>query len=342
MNLDILYVGTESGTCLQRANSLRHMGHRITFIDSGPPEYGTCRYQIYRAVHQIQRHPDLFRASAKIVKAVSRQPYDVLWIDKGLMIRPDALVRARGIRPGMRLVTYSPDDMMNPQNQTKRYLGHLPLHDLVVTTKSYNVQELTELGARNALFVGNAYDPELHRPMSLTPEEQTRFASEVGFIGVFEEERAASMTRAAQDGIPITVHGPGWARCRKVHPNLKVDENFLQGADYTRAVNASRINLGFLRKVNRDLQTTRSIEIPACGAFMLAERTDEHLELFEEGVEAEFFDSDDEMIEKCRFYLANEDRRLEVARAGLARCVASGYSNQSRLAAVIQKLETIG
>lgn len=338
MSLDILYVGSESGTCLQRAGGLKDLGHRITFIDSGPPETDTWQYQAYRALHQIRRYPDLYRASSKIVRAVSRKPYDLLWIDKGLMIAPGALARARKIRPDMKLVTYSPDDMMNPGNQTRRYLGHLPLHDLVVTTKSYNVQELLGLGARDVLFVGNAYDPELHRPMDLTPGDQARFGAEVGFVGAFEEERAASMARAAQAGIPITVHGPGWARSRNVHPNLKIGESFLAGADYTRAVVASRINLGFLRKVNRDLQTTRSIEIPASGAFMLAERTDEHLELFKEGVEAEFFGSDEEMIEKCRYYLANEEQRLAVARAGLARCVESGYSNQGRLETILRQL----
>jgi spore maturation protein CgeB len=103
------------------------------------------------------------------------------------------------------------------------------------------------------------------------------------------------------------------------------------GDAYARAINCFDINLAFLRKLNRDLQTTRSVEIPACGAFMLAERTDEHRALFEEGVEAEYFADDDELLAKVRRYLEAPELRHAVATAGRQRCIDSGYSNQDRM-----------
>ena len=107
------------------------------------------------------------------------------------------------------------------------------------------------------------------------------------------------------------------------------------GLEYAKVLNATKINLCFLRKLNRDVQTTRSVEIPACGAFMLAERTEEHRRLFAEGVEVDYFEGVEELERKCRWYLANDEERDDMARRARARCVDHGYSNSERLRKVL-------
>jgi spore maturation protein CgeB len=280
----------------------------------------------------------VFGANAGLIQAVRAHRPHVLWVDKGRSIRARTLRASRQARPGIRLVNYSPDDMFNPANQSRQYRRAIPEYDLHVTTKSYNVVELREAGARDVLFVDNAYDPAVHRPLALTEEERRRYGAEVAFVGQYERERAEAMVALAGAGIPVTAWSWDWDARRHHHPNLDVRARFLDGLDYARAVNGARINLGFLRKVNRDLQTTRSIEIPACAAFLLAERTDEHRRLFREGEEAEFFGSTAELIDKCRHYLAHEDARRRIAEAGRQRCLTSGYSNRERMAAVLARV----
>jgi spore maturation protein CgeB len=143
------------------------------------------------------------------------------------------------------------------------------------------------------------------------------------------------MLRLARGGIRIAVWGGEWEKFGESHANLRIRREALDGLDYAKAINGARINLAFLRKAARDLQTTRSVEIPACGAFMLAERTDEHRRLFEEGREAEFFSSFEELERKCRYYLEHEDERARIALAGLERCRRGGYSNRERLREVL-------
>jgi len=112
--------------------------------------------------------------------------------------------------------------------------------------------------------------------------------------------------------------------------------------DYCTALSAASICLGLLSKLVPETTTTRSFEIPACGAFMLAERTKEHTELFDEGREAEFFSSRDELVEKVIYYLKHTQERQRIAAAGRQRCLKSGYSYQDRLKEILKEIESIG
>jgi spore maturation protein CgeB len=162
--------------------------------------------------------------------------------------------------------------------------------------------------------------------------------SDVGFAGTFERERADQLIAIAAAGHKVTVRGAGpWHKIANSHPNLTLHREAV-GDDYVDFMRATKVNLCFLRKVNRDLQTARSVEIPASGGFMLAERTNEHLRLFEEDKEAAYFSSTGELLEKVNFYLANDAARNHIALAGRRRCEQGGYSIQRQLPTVLSQV----
>jgi spore maturation protein CgeB len=78
--------------------------------------------------------------------------------------------------------------------------------------------------------------------------------------------------------------------------------------------------------VNYNQTASRSFEIPACGTFLLAVRTPQHLAAYAEGREAEFFGDHAELVRKARYYLEHPEERRAIARRGQQRCVSSGYS----------------
>jgi hypothetical protein len=345
----ILYVGdlTDGGTSLQRCRALQDLGHQVATVNTVSPA-PTPPWQVFlsRVSNRLFRlglkgfSPlDWSQASRQIVSAARAQAFDMVWIDKGLTISAEALRDVKKARPQCLIVGYSPDDMAGRHNQSGRFLRQLPLYDFFFTTKRYNVAELQALGCRRVHFTGNAFDPHTHRPVPLSPEEKHALGGPVGFVGGWERERARALRRLADSGIPVVLWGDCW-REKTPHPRLDVRGPSPYGDRYARAVCALEINLHFLRKLNRDTETTRSIEIPACGAFMLAERTEDHLALFQEGREAEFFGSDDEMLEKVRFYLAHPAERQRIAAAGRERCLKSGYSYQARLTEMLDVIRT--
>jgi spore maturation protein CgeB len=349
-SLRILFVGplAVGGTCLQRRDAMRVLGHEVSAIDTQPPSPAQFRrrtwYRVKGKLFRLGYHrigpvdcglPDYAGANAAILGRLRKQPVDILWLEKALTIEPDTLLQAKAMQPDLQIVGYSPDDMAGRHNQSRQFLAHLRYYDHYFTTKPVGVAELEQLGCPRVHLVGNAFAPHLHRPMEISAADRQRLGGPVGFVGAFERERAEAMAFLARNGVRVRVWGGGWRRALRPVPGLILEDRWLWGEDYARALCSFDINLGFLRRLNRDVITTRSIEIPACGAFMLAERTAMHQAHFEEGKEAEFFDSREELLEKVRCYLAHPDERRRIAAAGRERCLRSGYSNNDRIRSML-------
>ena len=340
----IVFVGPlyDGSTTLQRLRTFQRLGHEVLPIDILPWPWRRLSLTLaYRAVHRLGGPYDWAGANRKLLGVPEPFQPRIVWIEKGLTIEPATLRALRARWPRATLLNYAGDDMFNRRNQSRQWWGGLPLYDLHVTTKNHNVPELRTAGAHAVFQVDKGFDPLVHRPMPVDAETVRRLGGDVGFIGWPEAERAGSILHLARHGIPVRVWGP-WARMRVVHPAVRVEGRPLWSDDYARAISAFRINLCFLRKANRDRHTTRSVEIPACGGFMLAERTDEHLALFEEDREAVYFSSDAELLDKVRWYLAHEEERARIAEAGRLRCWSGGYSYDRRLEQVLVHLESNG
>lgn len=333
----ILFVGplVEGCTALQRCQTFRRLGHEVIGVDLLPPPWSNVSLTLpYRAFHRLGGPHDLAGVNRQLRAVDAGFAPHLVWVEKGLTVEAATLRALQARWPQTVTLNYSGDDMFNPRNQSRQWRSCLPLYHVHVTTKRHNLPELQEAGARSVYHVDKAFDPRVHRPMPVTPEVRARFGGDVGFVGWPEAERAASMLHLARHGVPVRIWGP-WESLLPSHPNLRVEGRPLWSDDYASALSAFRINLCFLRKVNRDRHTTRSVEIPACGGFMLAERTEEHLALFEEGREAAYFSNDEELLEKVRWYLAHEAERARIAEAGRRRCWSGGYTYQRRLEDVL-------
>jgi hypothetical protein len=338
--MKILSVGTMSGlsnTCLHRHWALEKVADEIDMINTTER---LCSFWFRVAYHLFLwglpvRLPDNSNANRKIKKYVAENKYDVVWIDKGITIKPETLRYIKQVSPASKIVSYSPDNMALRHNQSLNFLKSIPLYDIHFTTKSYILDDMRRLGALRINFTNQLYESTFHYPRNLTEEEIARLGGDVGFIGAWEKERCESILHLAKNGIKVKVFGNGkWNEYKNVL-NLEIFPA-LYSEDYSKALQAFKISLCFLRKMNFDQQTSRTMEIPACGGFMLAERTDEHLQLFEEGKEAVFFSSNEELLEKCRYYLAHNEERKRIAEAGTLRCKTSEYSNEETIKKMIE------
>jgi spore maturation protein CgeB len=259
---------------------------------------------------------------------------DIVFIVRGLLIKPTTLQTIKSL--GIKSISWSNDDMYARHNRSLWYTWSLKYYDLVGTQKSYNcnANELPSLGAK-VLFQNKAFDPKVNYPV----ENCASFncVHDVVFVGTKEQDRYEHIRFLAEKGIAVNVYGWGKPDFGTHHENIIFHDRHLFGEEFSAALGCSKIALNFLRKINRDLQTSRSVEIPASRGFMLAERTEEHLKLFQEGMEAEYFSSKEELLEKVQQYLNNETQRRAIAQAGFERCYTSDYTFKNRMQELIQK-----
>jgi hypothetical protein len=341
--MKIVYVGQlwEGGTCRMRLRALRALGHTAHGVDTTATSSAQgLRGGLQTIASKLSYLLDLTRVGQRLLEACREVKPDLVWIDKGQLVGPRTLLQLKEVSPEAVLVHYNPDDPFGAYGKAgwRTFLRALPCYDIHFVTRQENIGEYRALGARTVIRAQRGFCPDTHKPLNLVGSEREELGGRIGFIGSYEEKRSEALRRLAHAGLAVRVWGDGWERMRDVPAKLGIEGRSLLGDVYVRGINSFDINLCFLRCANRDKQNSRMFEIPACGAFMLAERTDEDVELFEEGREAEFFDSPEELIDKARFYLEHEDLRRAFAEAGRGRCLRSGYDYRSRMRWMVEQV----
>lgn len=322
----------------QRLRALQELGHDVRMVSTTTPgwTYETQPSLLDRIFYRARLPRDKAGVNHALREA-AKSGADVILLDNARTVRAATLRQIKAKYPALKLVWYCEDDMMNLRHRTRWLEGALPSFDLWVTTKSFNAkpEEMPTLGLRNVLFVNNAYDPVEHKPIPLTRDEKREFGADVAFVGTYEWERAGSLLALAEAGISVRVWGNGWSALKGRHIKLRIEDRPVYGIDYLRVTCASKINLGFLRKFNRDRQTCRSMEIPAIGGFMLHEYNDEIAALFVPNSEAVFFASDAELISKAGIWLSKDAERMLVAQAGRKRVIDDNRSHHAQLSQIL-------
>lgn len=335
--MKILYIGPDypgsNGTCWRDA--FVELGHEVRTFDDEKYD-PSPRTLAGRWLRKRRGRPEprlVNELNRAIVHAVQEFRPRLIFFVKAYHVVPETLEQVRRLAP---CYVYMNDDMFNRANQTPTFYPNCPLFDLVLTTKSYNVREFHAAGAPQAVYIANAYDPRIHFPCRPSPEERAAMEGDVAFIGTFRPTRADDLNRIVALGdLKLNIWGGGWNKMNRIdnlHHRRRwrsllpcVHPRELWCGDMGKAIQSNKITLGLLYRENRDLQTSRSFEIPACGGFMLAERTEEHRMYFEEDKEAAYFNSFDELRDKLRFYAAHDAVRERIALAGYRRCLESPY-----------------
>ncbi|MCJ9672121.1 MULTISPECIES: glycosyltransferase [unclassified Neorhizobium] len=337
----LLFIGAESGTSLQRAAAFGRIGFDVLHLSPYALLPSHWAPWLNRA-----GGPGIDRLVAKgLGRRIGGQRFDFALVDCGDVVGRAAMNVIRTAAPIV--VNYNADNpYLNPSSERLRWsIFHrtLPHYDLVVAVRRNGIEEMmARRGARRIETIWQCADEVVHRLLSPTLEEKSRWSSEVAFVGTWMPGRGAFMARLVERGVPLAIHGSRWKRApeyRLLRPFIRSDH--LEGSDYTRAIAEAKIALVLLNGQNADLHTTRSAEIPAIGTAMCAPRTPHHQQLYKEGEEAVFFDGADDCAQTCKRLLADDRRRQTIADAGHRRTFANGTYNEVLARRIVDQVAEI-
>jgi spore maturation protein CgeB len=236
-----------------------------------------------------------------------------------------------------------------------------PAYDWCLVPERFRLDDYRRAGA-NPIYCQEAANPNVYRPYDLPSE------FDITFVGQRYGDRPTFVRALLDAGLDARAWGPNWTQPPPVAPAWRRAAGHvkrralrrpsprpagvptdrcgppLSDLEYVQMYSRSQISLGFSKVAEGAPRTTsikqvrlRDFEAPMSGAFYLVERCEELEDFFEPDREIVCFDDAAELVEKARYYLANEGARNRIRQAGMRRARAE-HSWQARFKRVFAEI----
>ena len=340
-----------------RMRAIARLGYQVQGIHTVEPWLKASWIQ-RRIQRKRQKGSVIDALNQSVLSAAKAFRPHIIWAEKQEFLTIETIEALRQL--GAYLIHFTPDPYFSLSWKRTRLMDEaMSAFDALIYCKCYERAEYEALD-KLLVYMPLGYCDEVHRPL---PDRSDRWDCDIGFLGGWEPRRERLLHAVAATGANLKIFGGywdflqdgRWSLRRQVildqlagkdswdfHRDPLIADAYEGGEvysdDYAHALSAAQIGLGFLRHVCPDQHTTRTFEIPACGSMLLADRTPEHQAFFEEGKEADFFSSAEELVEKVNYYTRNPSAREQIAAGGRDRCIKDQYAYIHRIRKVMQQL----
>jgi spore maturation protein CgeB len=337
-----LYGGSHPIACAC-ARAFKGLGHQAELLDFAP------FYQGYQALKRVTKDK---ATGLKLTQDLLRFLGDIL------------LARVRDMQPD--LVFFLAQAPVEPQHlRTLRSEGPLfaywfvedfqvfpywrdlaPEVDVFFTIQREPFfGELKKMGLKTFSFLPLASDPEVYRPLSLTPEETRQLGAAVSFVGAGYQNRREFFQGLLD--FDVKIWGSDWNLNSPLGPFIQKQGARVSEEEAVKIFNASRINLNLHSSpyhlgINPegDYVNPRTFDLAAAGAFQLVDARGQLPEFFTPEEEVATFESLAEARAKIDHFLAHGEERLRVAQKGRERCLRD-HTYKVRLEQALETIEEI-
>lgn len=308
------------------AQAFTELGHEVLFHGLEDVPWLTLRG---RAAYRIKRLKPFIRVTEarqrkQLVKAAADfRP--ALAIFMGAAGWDAALIRqVKEMCEGRVVVLATDDPTVVPGLKSLAWLEGLGEFDTVFVPAKAAIATFYQLGAKRVATYGFSYNPKFHFPRAASGPYNA-----VAYLGSWGPLQEMWLDRIAAE-FALRIYGWGWQHASRTS---RARACWARGegleADMNAAIASSRIIFNMTRAEHGCTYSAKTLEIPACGGFMLTNWTPEQAELFEDGKECVFYNTMDDMLDKVRYYLENEAEREKIRRAGMQAVAPYTYKNSA-------------
>lgn len=325
--MKILIVGPAAPGSLE--NSYVHAFRGIGGIEVNHLDVDQYRFFAYRhnlpsrLINRVFTGVNPYRVQRALVRACSREAYDVVIVFKGMEFPRAVLEECRRSSRDTYWINLNPDDPLNigSRGSTNRHVvDSLSFFDLYLIWSRYLVPKLKEAGCRRVEYLPFAYDPDVHfraNPGSVNPDR-------VLFVGSWDKERESALTALGEFNLQI--YGESWQRASAASGlRDKIIPRNLYGSELVDVVAGSAVSLNILRPQNAGSHNMRTFEIPAMGGLLLTTRSIEQHEWFPEDKACLMYETPEELRNKVKFVLENPEVAQKIRREGMRRVKDQTY-----------------
>lgn len=277
------------------------------------------------------------KVNKKLLDTVKDDMPEMVFFYTTRQIYPKVIKKIKDM--GCRVFMYNNDNPFAPYFPKyfwRHYIGGLRYADYGFVYRDSNVEDYKKRGCENVEILKSYYIADrnfyIEKPEITVPE--------VVFIGHHEpDEREDYIRGLLNKGIHVGVIRKGWEDFETENSLLtKLDDSHKY---YNEMLNAAKIALVFLSKINHDTYTRRCFEIPATKTLMVAPYTEEIAAMYEDGKEAVLYHNKQEFVEKVQYYLEHEEERMQIANAGYERLMRDGHEVSDRVKQVMEAYKKI-
>lgn len=282
-----------------------------------------------------------------LIKEIKKNRPDILFLYRVENLLPCYVRKLRESYPKMVIMQYHNDDPFRKgfkrYIKSYQYLHYIRYTDITYVYRPININEAKKWGAKlSKLYMSHYYTKtdfkELNRNDCLNKN------GKVVFLGHWEnDDRIEYIRECYRQGINLHIYGSDNWHDVFVKYNLPLENLHpsVRGEEYIRVIHDSSIALAFFSKANRDEYTRRCYEIPIAGTVLLQPSTIITREIFKDGVDAILYNNVEDLVNKVKLLLGNQEKLTEIAYNGYCLMKNGPFSEYARAQMVIDDYEQI-